>query len=232
MMCEFLLPRSRFCVTSAPGTTSMLVFAARRARPRPRCPRDSRRTRPRVTENCALPERGDARRRARAVALHQDVIGDRNHVERPRPAVEIDRPRAPTGGRRSTACARGNRRAGTARSQACSGPHVQMCAIRRPVVQHFGPEVADVEPEHRALPHRPVAARRGVHASRRRQRDTSDGRQPARRGSCPRRETRSRCRSRRCAPAPRGARRSCRRRRSRRCAARAATSDVRQRRQR
>ena len=90
MMCEFFLPRSWFCVISAPGITSMSYCASARAASRrdvleigvELAPRDHRKLRrPSVAMRPA---------RASRSLLHQDVIGDRDHVELARLPVQID----------------------------------------------------------------------------------------------------------------------------------------------
>src|SRR6185503_330199 len=81
--------------------------------------------------------------------------------------------RAPTAFRRSTSCARGSRTGERVRSQA-SDPHVDMCRILRPVMQQLGDEVAHVETEHLALPHRHVAARGGVEVAVVKEADLAD----------------------------------------------------------
>ena len=53
-----------------------------------------------------------------------------------------------------------------------------MRRVLGPMVKDLGREVADVEPKHRALPHRHVAARRGVEVAVVKEADASDGEEP------------------------------------------------------
>ena len=125
------------------------------------------------------------------IALHQDVIGDRDHVEPPRLAVQIDDLAQRQPAVAPAWCGRENRRAETARIRALH-PHVQMGPVGGTMAQDLRPEVADVDAEDRRLPHRAIAARRrpdpAVLAQRRRVRSASAGG----RDWCPRRGTRSR----------------------------------------
>ena len=88
MMWEFFLPLSRFCVISAPGITS-IPYSRSAARPLeldigqivlelvlddPEAP---------------LAERGHPADVGQQVLLHQDVIGDRDHVELAGLAVKV-----------------------------------------------------------------------------------------------------------------------------------------------
>ena len=91
--------------------------------------------------------------------LPQDVIGDREHVELLRLAVQIDHfaerepPVAPGRVHMEVAEQEGFV------SRHASGAHVFVRGVGRPVKEDFGAEVSDVEPEHLAAPHRLVAAR-------------------------------------------------------------------------
>ena len=116
------------------------------------------------TPKARRPERGEPAGARQQVLLHQDVIGDRDHVELARSSRRDRRPRA-TDSLPSLHCV------WTWKSQSRNGSYpgiVQTCLtsrcvrVLRPMVQHLRREVADVEPEDRALPHRDVAARRGV----------------------------------------------------------------------
>src|SRR6185436_4926250 len=57
-------------------------------------------------------------------------------------------------------------------------PHVEVCRVLGPVMQDLGREVANVETKDRALPHRQVAARRGVEVAVAKEAHASDGEQP------------------------------------------------------
>ena len=84
------MPRSRFCVTSAPGIDEHAVLLQRCARLRSRCRRGRRRSPPRAAPKRAASERGDAAGAREQVLLHQDVIGDGDDVELAGRSVEVD----------------------------------------------------------------------------------------------------------------------------------------------
>ena len=114
------------------------------------------------------------------VVLHQDVIGDRDHVELAGRSVEVD----DFGDRQLAvaplACGRGSHRdrKGSYPGMQSDLSHVEMRGVLGPVMQNLRREVADVETEDRALPHRHVAARRGVEVAVVEEADASDGKQP------------------------------------------------------
>ena len=105
------------------------------------------------------PEREETRGTAQHVALHEDVVRDRDHVEPPRPSVQIDdladRQAAVAPLRVDVEVAQEKRF--VAWHLRPLRPHVQMLAIGGAMAQNLRPEISHIETYDLSLPHRAIA---------------------------------------------------------------------------